>query len=473
MNLLGRINFASVGTLLLAGALFAGCSKNRSSPKVSPEAVKQSRLEWNLKTLVTDYENGGNNDSAWDEPAKRALTEFARTRAQVVPSGEPWAEVIATNCDAACKAGCTDPMVRYLYIRFAMSQTNTTQTFADMFCNVAQDMEKSSYSNIRKFYAVDRAVDQLVYAYGTNAWNMPVFRQLESKIGDYLIPVVQDKTTPPEEAFEVGETVLNSMKGDVAAYKQAYSMVEPPIFANWPEESTSWLLKGEAYIQMAWDARGNGFANTVTTSGWLGFSNNLAVAEAALNHAWKLNPHDARIPLKMLSVELGQGEGRDRMETWFERAMRINPNNYQACGAKLFYLEPKWYGSVDDMLEFGRECVQSTNWGGGVPLILVDAHYTICNEFTEESERTNYWKQPDVWNDVKSAYERFFQLNPNDTSVMPNYAWYAYHAEDWEKLNELIPKLGPANYAFFGGKDEFDKMVQLTQEHIRQPTNTP
>jgi len=32
-------------------------------------------------------------------------------------------------------------------------------------------------------------------------------------------------------------------------------------------------------------------------------------------------------------------------------------------------------------------------------------------------------------------------------------------------LNELIPKLGPETYYRFGGKDEFDKMVQLAKEH--------
>jgi hypothetical protein len=37
-------------------------------------------------------------------------------------------------------------------------------------------------------------------------------------------------------------------------------------------------------------------------------------------------------------------------------------------------------------------------------------------------------------------------------------------------LNELIPKLGSKNnYDFFGGKDEFDKMVQLAKNHAGKP----
>jgi hypothetical protein len=32
-------------------------------------------------------------------------------------------------------------------------------------------------------------------------------------------------------------------------------------------------------------------------------------------------------------------------------------------------------------------------------------------------------------------------------------------------LNELIPKLAPVDYSFFGGRDEFDKMVRLAKEN--------
>ena len=30
------------------------------------------------------------------------------------------------------------------------------------------------------------------------------------------------------------------------------------------------------------------------------------------------------------------------MELWFQRAMELNPNDYDACNYKLLYLEPKW-----------------------------------------------------------------------------------------------------------------------------------
>ena len=236
---------------------------------------------------------------------------------------------------------------------------------------------------------------------------------------------------------------------------------------NWPDDYTVWLLKGRAFIDMAWHARGSGWAYTVSDKGWEHFNERLATAQEALEHAWKLNPKDPEIAHQMMTVMLGQGGGRDRMELWFNRAMVLDPNDYEACSKKLYYLEPKWYGSVDDMLAFGRECVQNKQWGGDVPLILVDAHNFIAG--IDKSEQTNYWKEPEVWSDINAAYERFFEANPGTTGRYYQYAWYAYNFKQWTKFIELISKLEPINYDYFGGKAAFDKMVQFAKEHADKP----
>jgi hypothetical protein len=228
-------------------------------------------------------------------------------------------------------------------------------------------------------------------------------------------------------------------------------------------------LKGEAYTQMGWNARGWGYANTVTEEGAKTFAADLATADQALNRAWELNPKDPQIAVQMMYVILGQSGNRDQMELWFHRAMELNPNDYDACFQKLFFLEPKWYGSTEAMLEFGRECVTNQAWGGHIPLILLDAHKSIQSQYVDGLEKTNYWKQPEVWTDLKSAFDRFFELNPDAIGWYQDYAWYAYQAEQWDTLNKIIPKLGPINYSYFGGTNEFNKMVQLAKENAGKP----
>jgi hypothetical protein len=324
------------GLFAAACLVFTSCGK-----KVSPQAAKQSRLDWNLKTTVGVYQKVGNTDAAWDESATNALAEFARSRSGVSDLDDNWSEIIRKDCDAAVKAGCDDPMIRYLYIKFSMSQTSSPMDSADAFCKTADDMEQSSYPPIRKFYASLRALQQVFYAYPTNA-DGEITSQLANNVVENLAQTLDEKTAPSGEVYDACVEGLYEMSGDKTAYENCYNKIEQLLFKNWPKESISWLLKGQVYTQMAWFARGNGYADTITEEGAKIFAADLAIASQSLNRAWELDPKDSRIPLQMMRVELGQGKGRDTMELWFGRAMALNPDGYDACSSKLYYLEPKW-----------------------------------------------------------------------------------------------------------------------------------
>jgi hypothetical protein len=140
------------------------------------------------------------------------------------------------------------------------------------------------------------------------------------------------------------------------------------------------------------------------------------------------DPAEMRICNKMITVELGLGEQRADMELWFRRGMELNPNYYELCHNKLYYLEPKWHGEPEDMLDFGRECVRSQRWGGRVPLILVEAHDNLAR-YLPQANQSEYWKNPEVWADLRMAYEKFFKLK-----ISP------------EKAEELKEKIPLSNY---------------------------
>ena len=456
------------GLCAAIGLIFVACNKTDATKKPAPEAAPLTRLEWNLKTLVDAYQKAGHTNPKWDEPAKRALTEFARTRSQGTESNEAWGWIISTNCIAATDAGCDDPMIRYLYNRFSMNQTNSSKAFADAFYGCAQGLEQSSYPGIRKYYAWQRAADQVTYTYGYGT-NIPpeilrlgIWQMAERN----FLKALADRTMPPEEVYDAGHEILETWKGGKNQYSSLYYTIEKQLPDAWTNVPVILLLKGEASIEMAWHARGGGYANTVTDKGWKLFGEGLACAENALTNAWNRNPKDARVPLKMMTVELGQGRGRNRMELWFGRAMVLDTNCYDVCYKKLLYLEPKWYGSVDDMLAFGRECVQNRQWGGRVPLVLLDAHVDIQRQYVEDAEKTNYWKQPEVWLDIKDAFDRFFEVNPDAIGWHHNCAWYAYQCGQWNEFNHQLSLFSAGtNYDYFGGKDKFDKMVGLAREH--------
>ena len=463
-----------VGSCIFACLSLPACHKTSVVKRTSSDPIKQTRLDWNYKTTVDIYQKSNFRGHKWNDPALRALAEFACSRANVVETNEPWAEIISTNAAAAVHAGCIDPMLNYLYIKFAMDQTNSKEAFTEAFCAMADAMNGSSYPPIRKYYALLRAEQQYTYTYGYGS-NVDSTRpkQLLVSARENLANSLNDKAMPPEEVYEACSELLYQWPGDMTSLKNCWDQIEKPLFANWPGESLSWLLKGEAYNIIAANARGSGYANTVTEKGWEGFSENLAIAETSLKRAWDLNPKDPRIAVTMIWIVNDQGQSRDQMELWFNRAMENNTNDYEACQAKLNYIEPKWHGSIEAMLEFGRECATNQAWGGRVPLILLAAHKSIQRQYVNDSEKNDYWKHPGVWMDIKVAFDRFFELNPDARTWYHDYAWYAYQAGQWDALNEIIPKLGPINYSYFGGKDEFDKMVRLTKEHAGTPKVEP
>jgi hypothetical protein len=423
-------------------------------------------LAWNLKTTVGAYDKVGVKSAQWDEPARKCLTAFAHSRSAEPGSSEPWPKIISTNAAAAVDAGCTDPMVNYLFIRFAMPSITTKEDLFKSYYATAQAMNGSSYPAVRKYYATARAMDQYYRTHGTNATDEArgqIFELMNYLLAD-VSAAMADKTIPSEETSQISEQALHLSSGDSGNEDLVYQAIEQPLMKNRSDDYLPWYLKGNHDIDMAWSARGNGYADTVTREGWIVFQKNLALARADLEHAWKLNSKQSKIAIAMMTVVLGDGGDRKQLELWFNRAMEVDTNSYAACQKKMYFLEPKWYGSDEEELAFGRECVQSTKWGGRVPLILVLAHDYIDSRL-EGDAKADYWKRPEVWADIQSAYDRFFELNPDETGYYQNYARIAYRAEQWGKLNELIPKFGKVNYEFFGGKKEFDKMVQLAKEH--------
>jgi hypothetical protein len=212
-----------------------------------------------------------------------------------------------------------------------------------------------------------------------------------------------------------------------------------PLERRFPNDANVLALKGRAYVDWAWEARGGGWANTVTPQGWKDMAARLDEASAALTRAWQLDPDDADVAVEMINVELGRNGDRDVMEAWFKRAMAADPDCYAACTSKLYFLEPKWHGSAEDMLAFGRECVAGGNWRERLPAVLIDAHVALA---AYEADKDAYWLKPGVWDDVVRVYAEHVRLFPDDSDIRGYYAKFAYKCHQWKVLNEQLAKLG-------------------------------
>ena len=440
---------------LASGLFLISCSPRQP-------ATREDVLQWNLKTLQAGYASSGHRNPKWDKDSEAALTGFARTRTASEDESVVLFDLVSEAAESATAAGCDDPMIQYLHVHYAPE--NKTRKFKqrqEQYLSAAHNLESSAYPPIRKFYANVEASEVLYPQRYTNFW--PEVHDLRAKAVANLNQALQDKSLPEAEAYPAAEALFQMLERNPYELTNAYNALAATLSRNNSKPAVAQLIKAQFYLTFAWRARGNGNADQVTEEGWRLFRERLAEAEKALNKAWAADPFDGQIPTLMIAIAVGQQKPRPEMEIWFQRALKQDPDNYRACRSKLHYLLPQWYGSRADMLDFGRECVASTNWGGQVPLALVDAHSEFSRTLDAEDRKT-YWLAPDVWPDIKAAYEKFAQLNPDATRFRYPYAAYAFRCGQAQAFNEQVQLIrrndASPDYAYFGGKEAFDKMVE-------------
>jgi len=408
-----------------------------------------NRREWALQALKQGYHDTGKTNADWDAKAQTAFEVFADYSRISTTNGSALAKALT----AVLATACNDPMIQYMRVRYDTTIQLEAQA-ASEFMRVHQAMMQSQYHPVFKFYAGLRAVKS-ARAADEEARSFPIEQTTAS-----LEDLARDTNAPVDEVFEAARLWLDlSHSPKWTQYMTAN--LEPILKIGWGE-SEQWLrFEGNVELNRAWGERMDSWNGSAADKAPEGFAEHLAKADQFLTKAWQLNTNNAQTAFLMMEVELGQGKDLSRMELWFNRAMSVNPNFYDAAKLMSLYLQPQWHGSEEKSLTFGRSLVASDKWGGHVPLVLAELHKDLVSR-SPMSNSPAYFRQPQVWNDVKSSYEKFLALNPGDAPEWrQSYAIDAYGCGQYQVFLEQA-KLFTAgtNLAFFGGPEKFQQMLQ-------------
>jgi hypothetical protein len=452
--------------------LFTGCTKQEEPPaaelvsevKAPQEPVKRLSSPEYIRLVTTEaYLKVGHTNKVWDREVLQYLSYKETNLLQNVFSSSNELAFL----DIAMSNGCRDPLLTYFSLREHVNLFETNDASAQLWTEAASKLDASGYPAYWKHIAAMRAAEALkarLDAHGAET-NSPESRVYREMAAYRLFDVLKEKQLSEELAYQLGEGFINEFLWRYPNLRKwTYESAEPLLMEGWGDTFGPWAIKGGYYISFAWEARGSGFARTVTKEAWKLFNERLAIAREALEKAWSMKEH-AGVAERMLRVEVGNATSREEMEKWFDRAMRLNPANYRACQEKLEWLLPKWHGSAKEARAFGLQCIANTNWTGYVPLILQDAHTHLARatDWDDPVKAEAYLTRADVWADIKASYERFFELNPDENGYRHDYALAAYKARAWEDLRKQLPLLGEINYKFFGGKEKFEEMVRSAE----------
>jgi hypothetical protein len=162
----------------------------------------------------------------------------------------------------------------------------------------------------------------------------------------------------------------------------------------------------------------------------------------------------------MLTVEKADSRGRDEMEVWFHRAMEADGNNVQACRLKLDWLDPKWHGTEEEMLAFGRACRATGNWRIGMTLLVAEAHDRVRWALPTNAERMNYVRRPEVWADVYAVYPEYLKHYPFDYGSRSRYAAYCYLGGQYAISHQQFMVVGEHLWSGEGFDEQFMKQAR-------------
>jgi len=127
--------------------------------------------------------------------------------------------------------------------------------------------------------------------------------------------------------------------------------------AHSPDSLAPQIALGDAWIAHAWEARGTGWANTVTEEGWKKFHERLAEARKILESIPEEKIDDASVYSLLLVVAMGEGwkdwpeKKRDEL---FRKAIAIDKNRLGPYMNRRTTLSPKWGGARDDCFKLAE-----------------------------------------------------------------------------------------------------------------------
>jgi hypothetical protein len=119
-----------------------------------------------------------------------------------------------------------------------------------------------------------------------------------------------------------------------------------------PQSVAPLVIQARGYIRWAWQARGGGYAHTVTEDRWRLFHERIATARELLEAADKLEHNDPDVYHQLIIVGRAEGAPRKEVDRWLSRAQQIDNRYYVLYEAMADYLMPRWCGEPGDVEQF-------------------------------------------------------------------------------------------------------------------------
>jgi hypothetical protein len=221
-----------------------------------------------------------------------------------------------------------------------------------------------------------------------------------------------------------------------------------------PESITARVALALAYLDYAHDARGSGYASTVSESGWKLFEERTAEAKRILKEASTLATKCPEWYVAMQMVSVNQSWSVTEARALFEEASKFEPEYYTYARDLAYYLLPKWSGESGDTEKFVQEIADRIGGDKGDILYfqVAAADYVICG--CDENPNLS-------WDRIKRGFEAsekhygVSMLNLNRIAYLASY----FGERDPIYADKILTRIGDQwDAESWGSKEDFKKI---------------
>jgi hypothetical protein len=173
-----------------------------------------------------------------------------------------------------------------------------------------------------------------------------------------------------------------------------------------------------------WEARGSGYASSVTADASKRFTDRLLQAKEALAAAAKIGRLDPRYCESGIKIELGMGGDHEKVQELVATSIKLTPAYFDTFRAASMFLSPRWHGEPGDIQAFANDLFEQLGpkYGSSAFLHAVRAVSFYDPEGTWQSEFN--------WDYFRAAIEHEMQLKPAPGDLLRIALDFAWNHQD-------------------------------------------
>jgi ankyrin repeat protein len=397
----------------------------------------KEKNEWLKRLTIDAYRRRQPEVNPASTAGVAFLEEVCRTVAY--PSDTENYKSLVKNGADLVSSGYKDPLILLWYGEILYRSKSPLS--AEQYLIQASTWNSTGYPHIHAFFAL-KTLAKISYSKKEHKPKQAE-NQMKLALDHFAKALISNEFKDDETHIAYRLLVANDVDDfKINKYQQVYEAIRHQGFTD------DWflsILNGRSEIELAWKARGKGWAKNVTNEGWKGFHHHLERARFILTDNWKRYPHKPEAAAAMIIVTMGgHGNPKETERIWFDRSVKSQmdfpPTYYPFITALL----PRWGGSHKAMHAFGQECLDTGRFDTDVPLFYLH----VLRKIGEELDN-HRWRAPFRSDSARKNLNHLFKNMLSETSlstvpqrIRTQQALVAAWSGDYQKSRALLKKVG-------------------------------